>query len=478
MTKEKSSALIKMARNAADRLRKQARQEERENTLIDHLAAAHKARKAEAAKHTQELENHQKLHVATVAEMAAHHAKTTAELAMRGSAAATDVAAPADPVPAMLISEMAEYVKKAKLTAGDWNEKTADEYMAAANLLIAVIGNKPAGSVTFPDVIEFISTIKKIPPHISKNKKYKGKTLGEIIAMGDKPISPEYVKKRIERVSTFFGFASEKKHSKVTGVEINVFEGESKAAGARPKGKTSRLPFSDSDIASLLYGNETQAKTYNNPYHYWLIPMGLLTGARLNELCQLRLDDIKSIDGVWCIDINNEGEGKRTKTASSVRVVPLHEKLINLGLLQYVEALKSAGHERLFPELKELRDGHGQAASKWFNRHRKECGITAAEKVFHSFRHTFITKLINSGVSDTLISPVVGHGGGEKTQTNTTYFNTGDILARRETTVDKLTHFNEILKNYPAVHEVTLKVNRRDNFWRKGTLLRKKKSNE
>lgn len=208
MTKEKSSALIQSVRHAAEKIRLQALHEERENALIDRLAAAHATRKTEAAGHATALEQNQQAHAAIVAALATQHAQTAVELARHKAAPAAHATAPATPEPTMLISEMAEYVKKAKLTGGDWNEKTADEYIAAAKLLIAVIGNKPAGAVTFPDVVDFISTIKKIPPHISKREKYKGKTLDEIIAMGDKPIAPEYVKKRIERVSTFFGFAS------------------------------------------------------------------------------------------------------------------------------------------------------------------------------------------------------------------------------------------------------------------------------
>lgn len=470
MTKEKSSALIEMVRNAADKLRRQARQEERENTLIDHLAAAHKARKAEAAKHAQEIENHQKLHVATVAEMAAHHAKATAELAMRAEVSATPAATPAPPESAMLISEVAEYVKRTKIMANKWTEKTAGEYMVAARLLIEIIGNKPAGAVSFPDVAKFIETLKKIPPNINKNKKYKGKTLDQIIAMGDESISPRTVEKHIERISTIFKSAMEPKHSKETGVTLNVFEGESIAADAPGKDETTRLPFSDDDIQNLFNGEEVRKRAFNNPYHYWLMPMGLLTGARLNELCQLWLDDFVLMDGVWCLDINDSEEGKRVKTKRAKRLVPIHDALIQLGIIEYCNALRAAGFDRFFPELSRGRDGYGQKASDWFGRHRQKCGITGKQtKVFHSFRHTFITRLIDDEVTPALIAPIVGHEG--RLITERVYFNTGNAKRRKETVIDKIIHFNNILENYPKVHEVTLKVNRKDNFWRNGILI-------
>ncbi|MCQ6508053.1 recombinase, partial [Vibrio parahaemolyticus] len=48
---------------------------------------------------------------------------------------------------------------------------------------------------------------------------------------------------------------------------------------------------------------------------------------------------------------------------SSIRTIPLHPKLIELGFVDYVQNLTN---ERVFPELKRGRDGYGQAPSKWF----------------------------------------------------------------------------------------------------------------
>lgn len=51
--------------------------------------------------------------------------------------------------------------------------------------------------------------------------------------------------------------------------------------------------------------------------------MSLYTGARLNELCQLRVSDVNKVGEIWCLDIN-EKDGKQLKNVSSTRQIPIH----------------------------------------------------------------------------------------------------------------------------------------------------------
>ncbi len=105
-----------------------------------------------------------------------------------------------------------------------------------------------------------------------------------------------------------------------------------------------------------------------------LVPLiGLFTGARLNEVCQLNPNtDIKQDmkTGIYYFHFTDEGlvEGieKSIKTSSSRRIVPIHSKLIELGFLDYVDHVKSGGHKIIFPSWP---PNHGKASakvSKWF----------------------------------------------------------------------------------------------------------------
>ena len=107
---------------------------------------------------------------------------------------------------------------------------------------------------------------------------------------------------------------------------------------------------------------------------------------------------------MWLFDVNAKGE-KRLKNMQSERVVPVHSRLLRLGLLDYHASIQ---HERLWPRLTKRRDGYGAAVSKWFSRFKASCGVQDSQ-VFHSLRHSFGDALKQAGVADVTISELLGH---------------------------------------------------------------------
>lgn len=143
------------------------------------------------------------------------------------------------------------------------------------------------------------------------------------------------------------------------------------------------------------------------PAAYWIPLLGLYTGASISELCQLQPADVLDKDGIACISINDEAEGKRVKTEQRKREVPLHSELVRLGFLEYVEAVRQAREEWLWPALSFRTDKPGGYFSGWFSRLRK----TAPENVpdFHSFRHTVRSKLAEKHFPEALQDRITGH---------------------------------------------------------------------
>ncbi|NQU55257.1 MAG: site-specific integrase, partial [Bacteroidetes bacterium] len=153
---------------------------------------------------------------------------------------------------------------------------------------------------------------------------------------------------------------------------------------------------------------------------YWAIHLGFFSGARLGEISQLYLDDIKQVDDVWCIHIQRKREDQKLKTPSSERFIPLHKTILSLGFLVYCKNLKKLGEKRLFPTLSYLpKSGYNRNLSYLFNNVLlKELGLKneKVKKDFHSLRHTFIDLCMKAQIEETFVQAIVGHR-----QSNITY---------------------------------------------------------
>jgi integrase len=138
---------------------------------------------------------------------------------------------------------------------------------------------------------------------------------------------------------------------------------------------------------------------------FWIPILGLYTGARCSELCQLQVDDVFQDGDVWLLRFTDAGQGQKIKTDAARRIVPLHKELIRLGFLGYVQSVRGSS---LWPLL-HLRSGKpGGYFSGFFGRVRLQLGIRGSVD-FHSFRHTARTNMLGAGVQESLIDRLLGH---------------------------------------------------------------------
>ncbi len=144
----------------------------------------------------------------------------------------------------------------------------------------------------------------------------------------------------------------------------------------------------------------------------WASLLGLYTGARASEVGQLLIKDVFEEDGIPCIRVSDEGEHQKVKTEVSLRTVPLHPELLEMGFLGWVGGKHKAGETRLFPAAKaNAVNGQGNWITKAFSRHLAEVGKgwEPAKRGFHSLRKTFIQELQGAGVVSELRAQIVGH---------------------------------------------------------------------
>lgn len=193
-------------------------------------------------------------------------------------------------------------------------------------------------------------------------------------------------------------------------------------------------PYNDDELG-LIFAPGPYLKRMDMPDFYWGPLIALWTGARAEEIASLELRQIRQEKGIWIFDI------VKGKTESSVRMVPIHSKLIGLGLLDYCEALSKAGYKRLFPHLTKGKNGFKKNMCRMFGVHldSPEVDIVDPLKVFHSFRHTAITKLTSENVNDGLKKAIVGHDVDAKDTAHDGYIHGKALtLANRRKAVEKL----------------------------------------
>ena len=173
------------------------------------------------------------------------------------------------------------------------------------------------------------------------------------------------------------------KHAVKQGyLEKNFLEDNSFKAG-KNTGESFR-PFLPEELTSIFSHeifSEKNIKTKQNEYSgqipyfkFWLPILGLYTGARENEIAQLRLEDFGFHGEIPYFKVT-PSEETSTKNISSIRPVPIHPDLIKIGLMEYINWLKNCRQRFLFPELTGQRS-KGQVVSKWFTRFLKSnCGL-------------------------------------------------------------------------------------------------------
>jgi integrase len=213
-----------------------------------------------------------------------------------------------------LLSELVEDYKRDRLAAKRWTPKTQDENLAVYKLCIDIIGDLPISEIGEDEALTYFETMQKLPPNMNKMREYKGKTIAEIIALKPTPMATRTINKSLERISSLFKFATLKPKY---GLRYNPFSGRSLDESDAQE----REPFTVAELMRLFGAAEHAQRQYTTAYSYWLPLMGLLTGARLNELCQLHLSDFEVVSGIDCININDAEEGQRLKNKSAKRLV-------------------------------------------------------------------------------------------------------------------------------------------------------------
>jgi len=305
-----------------------------------------------------------------------------------------------------------EYIQH-KYDEEEWNPAatTGRDHRATFNGFLRITPNAEYKTFNKEDARALRSDLRLLPPNISKTSKLVDLSVEQLKAMKhSKLLSQAAVKKYLNRLHGVFEFAKNEGY-----VSDNPFAGINQKV-TKSKG---RLAYSPADLKTVFGSAVFTDRQYKSAWEYWLPLVALHTGARLSELIQLNVADVKTDEGILYLHITDDDPDQRVKTIAGKRTVPVHADLLRLGFAEYVEKLKRKRIKRVFHDVKPYHDKKsgiidwGKNASRhWNEKTLPSLGIKKDGLVFHSFRHTFITELKYKGVPLAKRQEIIGHESG------------------------------------------------------------------
>ncbi|HBE7588732.1 TPA: site-specific integrase [Escherichia coli] len=173
-----------------------------------------------------------------------------------------------------------------------------------------------------------------------------------------------------------------------------------------------RRAFTDEELEGLLIRVEAEYQFTRHTAHTssearrWASLVSVVTGARSAEVCHLTKRDVVTLDnGLVCIDINEDGDGKSVKNKHSVRLVPLTDGAYGFDLKSFLEWVDMQPEDE--GPLFGMTPG---AYSSWFNSRVLTEALPDADNVsLHSLRHWLATRMKERGVNLVDAQGILGH---------------------------------------------------------------------
>ncbi len=342
---------------------------------------------------------------------AAHIAAAPGQMAPSASAGArsTQALTPLPKAPARsklriekLYSEYIEYEQERE-NRGELGEKKVPQIKTRLAPFMEHFAGRELNSITTFDAEQYARALAFYPTFLDKIPAAKGLKFDAIIA---KTKAGELLTRKGEpaktiAASTHAGYINDAvnflDYCRRRGLaDAGVIEGL-RIAVPHLRAGTKRRAFVQKEMQAIFSSPYYRDARYNSAYQYWVPLIAAFTGARVNEIAQLQPGDLKQDDaGLWYFDITTTGDdGKSIKNEASKRIVPVHQKLLTLGFINYVKAQKEKGAANLFDIERQSMDKFGRTPARWFNDEylRDYLNLQDPGITFHSFRHRFITSM-------------------------------------------------------------------------------------
>ena len=313
----------------------------------------------------------------------------------------------------MRFSEAAARYIEAKRKAGKMTAHTQRQRETVFRLFKSFTNDAPLAAIDKLMTTDFLEQIGKLDPawhHIDGAQELSLNKLVEKCANRSGRLTNRTINSYIHGLSGVFRLADKEGH----------FEGRNPFAGRTlEETNSSWRPYNTDELnklfsAPLLRNMPTEQRIRPAKYTFenamaWIPSIGLFSGMRSNEICQMRASDVQRKEGIWSLNVGDDNAGQRLKTKAATRIVPIHSELVRCGFLGYVKALPRDA--QLFPALKPGGpDGkYNHYFAKRFTEYRRKCGVAAPRTAFHSFRKNVAQALKDKRATAAEIAELIGH---------------------------------------------------------------------
>jgi len=306
---------------------------------------------------------------------------------------------------------MEEYIIQ-NLKDGKWRENNVVDHRSRINEFLEIIGDKCIHEITREDIRNFRDILRQLPPNRTRSKDFRGKSIQEIIAMNPaKTLNVKTVNIIVEAVSSMLRWCvREGKLQNNVATHLQLKDDRQDI--------DLRDAFSKEELIKIFSHPKFSKKEFKFPSYYWIPIIALYTGMRLEEIAQLHCTDIykSSTEEFYIFNVNDKGvdeygNKKILKNKNARRLIPVHNSLIKLGLLEYREKILNQNHIRLFPDLKktEKTTKFGKQPGKQFKSVITATLGNVQGKTFHSLRHTFSDFYKQRNLQNDPFRQVFGH---------------------------------------------------------------------
>ncbi|MDQ7994606.1 MAG: hypothetical protein AAGC76_02000 [Luteibacter sp.] len=284
-------------------------------------------------------------------------------------------------------------------------------------LFLAVIGNKEARDVDYRDLQRFANALSRWPKFVNNIKELKDKSIPEIL---DENIDGKYPtlerssqETHLQHLSAFFNqIIRWQCNGGLPNPVLTI--NRTKEYGSQDS-HTKQAPDEVEWAAPM---SREVMDSVDAPHKFFGELLVAHTGARTNEICQLKRNDVRYVTvadrkrvshRLLCIDIRTRDEDQHLKSKYSNRLIPVPRRVLEAGFEDYLLDLDQLGATEIFPGLQTARKRPGQSLSKYHNgKLRSEWGVPDKSITLHCNRHFISTMAAYNNFPHFLVTALFG----------------------------------------------------------------------